>query len=306
MALKIILSLLLIIGLYIGVRAILEPFRPDFTIVKLGNNIGNNNSDSKASLNALLFSDFHFPLNRIPIEYIVNNAVNHSVDCVLFAGDMVSHAKDLPEGILLFNRLNSLLAVYNIPLITILGNHDYGLKKEHLDFPLLVNEYFVLEDQNKNAWKIVGLDDIRMGKIENDFSRIKAHSSSVRAEDINTDRTITLAHNPDSILYLDAKDSKFCLSGHFHGGQIKLFGLEYMLLRKEVLCRTGHIAGHHQIKGMHHYISRGLGNVLFPFRLGVKPELSLLQFYAEDRTLDTSEEDEKIKSYIAKNGLFYK
>lgn len=297
----VILCIVLFIGLIIGIRALTEPYRPDFSIYELG-----EKREGLKPLSIILFSDFHYPLDRIPADAILHFALENDADCVLFAGDMVSHEKDLLAGQSIAERLASVLKQDNIPYLAVLGNHDLGLRNVNTGYPLLINEHFIIQDKNGNEWKILGLDDIRIGKIDIERAIHTPHSSSSTASGhIDASRTITLAHNPDSILKLQASYSKFCFSGHFHGGQIRLFGLEYLLLRKEVLCRTGHVSGLFKIRGFYHFISRGFGNVLFPLRLGARPEITLLQVHPQVNMLDSSQGDKKINAYIEKHGFLY-
>jgi predicted MPP superfamily phosphohydrolase len=91
---------------------------------------------------------------------------------------------------------------------------------------------------------------------------------------------IGFSHNPDRALDLARERAdrppELFLCGHFHGGQIWMpFHFEYNCLRKEKLCRMGMRRGLHSFGGRLVYISRGLGCVLFPLRLGSKPEITL-------------------------------
>ena len=54
------------------------------------------------------------------------------------------------------------------------------------------------------------------------------------------------------------------------------FHLEYRILRNETTCRMGYRKGLNIINDIPVYISRGLGNVLIPFRLGSRPEVTFI------------------------------
>lgn len=303
MGLAILIGLLLL-GTGLGLRAVIEPHCPEFSYVKI-----NPNEEKQEGLRILFLSDYHYPLDLIPPETVLEYALNQEADLVVLGGDMFSDATDLDRAVFLLNRLNSLLEDRGILFLAIRGNHDVGLSQDVCDFPLLINQHYYVRDKSGRDWKILGLDDIRLGKVDPLKAEKNRHPDSplpsTETNNTPSDRSVFLAHNPDTILRLDSSMAKFCLSGHFHGGQIKLLGLEYALLRKEVLCRVGIVSGLNPVRGMYHYISRGFGNVLFPFRLGARPELTLLDLHPAVKPIDSSEQDKKIKVHVEKHGYLY-
>ena len=83
---------------------------------------------------------------------------------------------------------------------------------------------------------------------------------------------LLLAHNP--IIFREAARSgvDLTLSGHTHGGQIKLRDDEKRILRQRKLK-----AGLHERRNSQVYITRGIGTVVVPMRYGCPPEISLLE-----------------------------
>ena len=64
------------------------------------------------------------------------------------------------------------------------------------------------------------------------------------------------------------------LCGHTHGGQIKMFrGLEFSILKKDLLPRRGIYYGRHTVNGFEVYITSGIGCSLGPWRSGTNPEV---------------------------------
>jgi predicted MPP superfamily phosphohydrolase len=74
---------------------------------------------------------------------------------------------------------------------------------------------------------------------------------------------LLLSHNPDVFPTAAAKGFQATLAGHTHGGQVSV----------EILDR-------HQQEGSAIYVSRGLGTVGVPVRLGAPPEVSLIRLCA--------------------------
>jgi predicted MPP superfamily phosphohydrolase len=83
---------------------------------------------------------------------------------------------------------------------------------------------------------------------------------------------LLLAHNP--IIFREAArwGVDLTLSGHTHGGQIKIRDEDKRLLPRRKLS-----SGLHRRKDSQIYITRGIGTVVVPMRFQCPPEISLLE-----------------------------
>ena len=83
---------------------------------------------------------------------------------------------------------------------------------------------------------------------------------------------LLLAHNPLIFRESVRAGVDLTLSGHTHGGQIKIRDEE-----KRILPRRKLKAGLHTRKNSQVYITRGIGTVVVPMRYQCPPEISLLE-----------------------------
>lgn len=155
----------------------------------------------------------------------------------------------------------------------VLGNHDRWTdpracveefrKKE---IKVLLNERAVIERAGQEL-SLIGVDDYWTGVPSIPPLGARAPGQEVR---------ILLAHNPDYIselLRTKLPDLDLSLSGHTHGGQVKLplmgsihYNIEDLRFRE----------GFYRDKLLTSYTSRGIGVVEIPFRLNCPPEITLL------------------------------
>jgi predicted MPP superfamily phosphohydrolase len=68
------------------------------------------------------------------------------------------------------------------------------------------------------------------------------------------------------------------ISGHTHGGQVKLDFISPHLAPK--LLRTPYIAGKYTLNAAQLYVNRGIGTILVPMRAGMPPEITVLELVA--------------------------
>jgi predicted MPP superfamily phosphohydrolase len=216
-------------------------------------------------------SDFHYSEDRNTLAYlqhVVSQANSLQPDLIVLTGDFVdSNLDGLPDLIKTLAELKAKWGVY-----AVLGNHDHrrgasavrhGL--EEVGIKLLWNENVTLTG-DAAALSLIGLDDWLRGR-----PQIRPALDSLPAHTTN----ILLVHEPD-VADIICRYPQFHLqlSGHSHGGQIRLPLLGPLIL--PVLGQK-YDQGYYQVEGLHLYTSRGVGTLSdVPFRFNCPPELTEL------------------------------
>jgi len=216
-------------------------------------------------------SDFHlYPHTQIElIKRAVNITNSLKPDLITLTGDYVSReGSSKSEAIFeLAPVLTKLNAKYGV--FTVLGNHEYftnekvvlrSLKESGLT--VLINDGLALSIGQQMLY-LAGLDDAWKGNP--DLSKaLEKRPGSVP--------TILLVHEPDFADTYSADGSvSLQLSGHSHGGQIRLPGMGAL-----VLPRHGrkYVQGLYRVKDMWVYTTRGIGVIGVPVRLNCRPEIT--------------------------------
>ncbi len=227
---------------------------------------------------------------RARIERIVARTNALSPDVTLLLGDYVS-------GMSLATRHTppeewaGLLAGLSAPLgvHAVLGNHDWwedaaaqargagpteaGQALAAMGIPVLENRAVRLEKAGHPLW-LAGLGD-QMAFTPNAVQRNWRGIDDLPATlaQITDDAPVLLmAHEPDIFPQVPARVS-LTLSGHTHGGQVRLFGWSPI-----VPSRYGnrYAYGHAVEEGRHLVVSGGLGCSVAPIRFGSPPEIVVL------------------------------
>jgi predicted MPP superfamily phosphohydrolase len=89
---------------------------------------------------------------------------------------------------------------------------------------------------------------------------------------------ILLSHNPDVFPVAAGQGWDLTLAGHTHGGQVTF----ELLSRQLNIARfyTKYVQGHYELGGKSIFVSRGLGTVGVPARIGAPPEVVLIKLCA--------------------------
>jgi predicted MPP superfamily phosphohydrolase len=220
----------------------------------------------------LHFSDIHFGFycDLDQVERIVQLIEPLRPDLICFTGDLIDQDFTPAEALKisrLFNRLKAPLGKYAIP-----GNHDYlgdlALVKrcwEQAGFRFLINESAHIRKDGVTL-VVSGLDDGLEGKP--DLYRLLEQTPEKETFHI------LLAHEPD--MADQAKDGPvdLQLSGHSHGGQIRLPFIGPILTPP---LSKKYPAGLYQVGPITLYTNRGLGTTILPLRFLCRPELTLLE-----------------------------
>jgi predicted MPP superfamily phosphohydrolase len=208
-------------------------------------------------------------------------------DYIFITGDLVNnYAWELHGWTTVFNKLKAKKGKYSI-----LGNHDYGdysqwnsaeEKKENLegikqfykkiDFKLLLNEAAIITDKNNEQIAIIGVENWgkspfkQYGNLQKALKKVQtipfkillSHNPTHWTEEVVTKTTISLT-----------------LSGHTHGMQAAFQYKNYQW--SPIKVKYKHWAGLYKQGEQYLYVNRGLGWLGFPGRLGMRPEITLVE-----------------------------
>lgn len=238
-------------------------------------------------LTTALVADLHIiepwmSLQRVAEIVAATNALRP--DITLLLGDYVSHMRYRSRQIApsdwapVLARLTAPLGVH-----AILGNHDHwwpagaravseALRSARIN--LLVNDAVKIADGGRRFW-LAGTDSLyasgwrrgRVGSVqEND--NMTAALAPTRAD---ADPVILMAHEPDQFDWVPERVS-LTLSGHTHGGQVRLPFIGSPALRNRERYDYGLFAE----AGRQLFVTAGLGCSIVPVRFLMPPEIVLL------------------------------
>ena len=204
--------------------------------------------------NLFFISDIH---HRVISDEILEE-IRNNTDLIVIGGDLLEKKVPIERAEVNIKKLRAVA-----PTIFVWGNNDYETDFRRLEAVLtengvtiLANEAQMLERNGKSLF-IIGVDDVGRERDnlsyaikdcnENDFRIVISHYPKI-AEKIKDEHNIGLV-----------------LSGHTHGGQIRIlgFGIE-------------EVGGLKKERNFYHLISNGYGTTRLPLRLGAPPQTHLL------------------------------
>jgi len=218
----------------------------------------------------LLITDIHTgPFLRLSgLERTFDRLGSLGADMILLGGDLTtSRVDDFRMAAEAYARLSAPLGVY-----AVLGNHDHYTEDpallrsliEATGIDVLHNRSVVLERAGARLI-LAGIDDLNAGRPDLDAALAESGEGSA-------DPVVLLSHNPDVLFDASRRGVSLVLSGHTHGGQIRIPGLP-VLVRMSRFCLD---EGRYFTNGAELVVSRGLGASGFPLRLACSPEVVLV------------------------------
>ncbi|MBK8367945.1 MAG: metallophosphoesterase [Bacteroidetes bacterium] len=238
-------------------------------------------------------SDMHCGsfMSTDPLVKAFNIVMDQKPDAIFFTGDLVNNeATETEMHLETYKMLKAPYGVYSI-----LGNHDYGdykqwetpeAKIQNLDtlkdiqkqsgWRLLMNEHVPIEKDGQKI-ALLGIENWggnlrfpRYGKLDNAHAGTEGYPYK-----------ILLSHDPSHWDVQVSQEQKYndidlTLSGHTHGMQ---FGIEIPGLIKwsPVKYIYKHWAGLYKQENQYLYVNRGLGFLGYPGRLGIWPEITVIE-----------------------------
>ena len=228
------------------------------------------------------------------IDKIVTETNALKPDIILLLGDyssgMTIKASDVPPA-----DWAASLAKLTAPLgrFAVLGNHDWWedetaqllghgpvfgqIALEAAGVPVLENKALRIEQNGEFFW-LAGLGDqiafpVRRKSGIRKLDQGTDDLSGTLAQITDDAPVLLMAHEPD-IFPRVPKRVSLTLSGHTHGGQVRLFGYSPIVPSR---YNNRFAYGHVVEEGRHLLVSGGLGCSIAPIRFGMPPEIVLLE-----------------------------
>lgn len=262
-------------GAVLFILSLIEPHRLNIVRDTLKISTGDGSS---TDMRIFFFSDLHAEFCFIPASRIVSiikdEHATRGLDLVVFGGDIINNPSKTHVGERYLKEIRRACDDLGIPFVGVSGNHDSEIPREKLnDFGFqLIDHDVIYLDSRSDGQKIAVSGTEDSGRKDRRWYRPQTPSIPVKAH-------ILIAHNPDYVLTLQPHEhTDAIISGHIHGGQIRTpFKIEFTSLRKDALPKQGFVAGKYEIVGRQVYISKGIGCVKLPMRLGAVPEVNILE-----------------------------
>jgi uncharacterized protein len=222
------------------------------------------------------FSDLHMEMwrNWDVLAQVIEESNVSEVDLVAITGDFVTrYVDDISDE--LSEVLRGLTP--RDATVGVLGNHDHW-GNAHDVHKLMVMSNIV--DVSNDVYTV------RRGNASLHIAGVDSFMEARARLDITLDclpddsAAILLAHEPD-FAYVSAATGRFDLqlSGHSHGGQVRVPILMQMVLPK---FSRRYVAGLAMKNGMLIYTNRGLGMSGMQMRFNCRPELTIFTLHAAD------------------------
>jgi len=223
-----------------------------------------------------LISDFHYdPYFSVhPLHAAIPMVNGLHPDLIVLTGDFVSVPVfgDEREAAFAAEPCAGLLRQMTAPhgLWAVLGNHDDNTDPEHVtralqaeNIHVLANQAEPIEQDGARIW-LAGLNDVlsRTADLTRALRRIPSGEA-----------VILLVHEPDFADQASQFPIDLQLSGHSHGGQVRIPLLPPLYL--PAMARK-YVWGAYHLGPLSLYTNAGLGTVGVPMRLNCPPEITLL------------------------------
>ncbi len=218
----------------------------------------------------------------------VEKILKEKADLILFTGDLVNdRATEMNDYLEVFNQLSAPMGIYST-----LGNHDYGdyvhwdspeakknnledLKKVHtsLGWRLLMNEHVVLE-KNGDQLALLGIENWSAKARFPKYGKMNLAYPGTEKYPFK----ILMSHDPshwEAEVRTQYSDIDLVLAGHTHGMQ---FGVEMPGIKwSPVQYMYQQWAGLYEEGKQKLYVNRGFGFIGYPGRVGILPEITVIE-----------------------------
>lgn len=223
-------------------------------------------------------SDFHNTKSKKITRDLIKEIKNSKPNIIVITGDLIDASKtDINTAISFVKKINDIAPIYYIT-----GNHeasinDYDDFKEKLEN----NKVIVLDDNieklkvNDSEINIIGINDPQMSHNAYRDDSVTVKDELIPIEYDKNNFSVLLSHRPELIETYAEYNFDLVLSGHAHGGQIRIPFIGGLIAPNQGLFPK-YAKGIYEKDNTKMIVSRGIGNSIIPFRINNRPELVVI------------------------------
>jgi predicted MPP superfamily phosphohydrolase len=247
--------------------------RRDFALQEVSMPVRNLHPDLNG-LRILHLSDTHFSpfLTAADMKRVVAIANKTRPHLAVFTGDFITDAHDsLEECIRLLGKLKA-----DAPILCCNGNHEIHANCE-AEAKIIGSRYGL--DVLRQESRILPFGKAKLNVAGVDYQAFKLPYLTDAEQLLRKDSlNLLLSHNPDVFPVAAKKGFDLTLAGHTHGGQVTV----EILKQYANVARffTPYVSGMYTRGHASLYVTRGIGTVGIPARIGAPPEITLIRLCA--------------------------
>lgn len=220
-------------------------------------------------------SDLHNAEFGTDNQKLIDILKSEAPDAIVITGDLIDARRTNTEIAESFaRRCMEIADCYYVP-----GNHEARLGDTYDAFEsaLIADGVNVLRNgsvrirKEMDAIRIIGVDDPAFAKASDAMTNLDAALEALSSDDF----TILLAHRPELIDEYSKWGIDLVLSGHAHGGQIRLPGIGGLYAPGQGFFPR-YTSGNYTVGDTEMIVSRGIGNSAFPLRVNDRPEVVIV------------------------------
>ena len=228
----------------------------------------------------LQLSDLHNKEFGDKQDVLIQKVNSINPDIIAITGDLIdSKSYDVKISMDLIREV-----VKEYPVYFITGNHEkwsgkYNdlekeLKKHHVT--VLRNEHVTIQKEEQKI-NLLGIDDSEFVTGKRDEGNVVKDEISKAKFEMQMDTyNVLLPHRPEFLTVYADEQIDLVLSGHAHGGQVRLPFIGGLVAPNQGLF-PAYTAGLYEKQNTSMVVSRGLGNSIIPQRIFNRPELVVVQ-----------------------------
>lgn len=225
-------------------------------------------------------SDLHNTKYKKLTDQLVKKMEYEKPNIIVLTGDLIdSNKTNIDRAIQFIKKIKNIAPIYFVS-----GNHESSISENcynELKEKLTENQVIILDDKidtlkvSNSEINLIGISDPKMTHIGylKESEIIENELNSIDYD--NSKYSILLSHRPELFNNYVEKNIDLVLSGHAHGGQIRIPFIGGVVAPNQGLFPKYTNGKFEQNKTVM-IVSRGIGNSILPYRINNRPELVII------------------------------